>query len=62
MVRLVNPKLTYLVQVLLKDGSLADVNELGRIVVKLPLPPGTLSTLYKADDRFYKTYFTKYSV
>ncbi|XP_066158659.1 acyl-CoA synthetase short-chain family member 3, mitochondrial [Euwallacea fornicatus] len=51
----------YNVQVLLRDGSLADVNELGRIVVKLPLPPGTLTTLYKADDRFYKTYFTKYS-
>ncbi|ENN70351.1 hypothetical protein YQE_12859, partial [Dendroctonus ponderosae] len=46
---------------LLKDGSLADVNELGRIVVKLPLPPGTLTTLYKADDRFHKTYFTRHS-
>ncbi|KAL1490882.1 hypothetical protein ABEB36_011563 [Hypothenemus hampei] len=51
----------YNVQILRKDGTLADVNELGRIVVKLPLPPGTLSTLYKADDRFHKTYFTKYS-
>ncbi|XP_030756892.1 acyl-CoA synthetase short-chain family member 3, mitochondrial isoform X3 [Sitophilus oryzae] len=51
----------YNVQVLLKDGSLADVKELGRIVVKLPLPPGAMSTLYKADEKFVKTYFTKYS-
>ncbi|XP_050315471.1 acyl-CoA synthetase short-chain family member 3, mitochondrial-like [Anthonomus grandis grandis] len=51
----------YNVQVISKDGRLADKNELGRIVIKLPLPPGALTTLLKADDRFYKTYFTKYS-
>ncbi|KAG5895128.1 hypothetical protein JTB14_008563 [Gonioctena quinquepunctata] len=50
----------YNVKVLRKDGTDADVNELGRIVIKLPLAPGTLSTLYKADERFLKTYFTKY--
>ncbi|CAH1121685.1 unnamed protein product [Ceutorhynchus assimilis] len=51
----------YNVQVLLRDGSPAKTNELGRIAVKLPLPPGALSTLYKADNRFYETYFTKYA-
>ena len=30
------------------------------MVCKLPLPPGTLSTLYKGDDRFIETYFQKY--
>ncbi|EEB15004.1 luciferase, putative, partial [Pediculus humanus corporis] len=50
----------YDVRILRKDGTEADFLELGRIVVKLPLPPGTMSTLYKADDRFIETYFTKY--
>lgn len=50
----------YNVKVLRKDGSNSDTNELGRIAIKLPLPPGVLSTLYKADERFAKTYFTKF--
>ncbi|KAJ8920310.1 hypothetical protein NQ315_011972, partial [Exocentrus adspersus] len=50
----------YNVQILRKDGSVAETNELGRIAIKLPLPPGPLSSLYKADDRFVKTYFNKY--
>ncbi|CAG9859590.1 unnamed protein product [Phyllotreta striolata] len=50
----------YNVKILRKDGTEADVNELGRIVVKLPLPPGTLSTLYRAEERFIKTYFAKF--
>lgn len=35
-------------------------NELGRIVVKLPLPPSNMSTLYKNDDLFEKVYFQRY--
>lgn len=35
-------------------------NELGRIVVKLPLPPGNMSTLYRNDDLFEKVYFQRY--
>ena len=35
-------------------------NELGRVVCKLPMPPGTMSTLYKGNDRFIETYFEKY--
>lgn len=46
---------------ILKDGlTEADRGDLGQVVVKLPLPPGTMATLWKADDRFVKTYFTKY--
>ncbi|KAF4525139.1 hypothetical protein B566_EDAN005081 [Ephemera danica] len=48
------------VRVLRDDGSEAKYNELGRIACKLPLPPGTLSTLYEAPERFKKAYFTKY--
>lgn len=48
------------VRVLRSDGTEADYLELGRIVVKLPLPPGTMSSLYKAPERFVETYFTKY--
>ncbi|XP_034936285.1 acyl-CoA synthetase short-chain family member 3, mitochondrial [Chelonus insularis] len=50
----------YNVQVLREDGQQASVHELGRIAVKLPLPPGTMSTLYKAPDRFKEIYFSKY--
>lgn len=35
-------------------------NQLGRIVVKLPLPPGNMSTLYKNDDMFEKVYFKRF--
>eukprot|EP01080_Neovahlkampfia_damariscottae_P009190 gene9190-1276_t len=34
--------------------------EMGNIVIKLPLPPGTLLTLYKNDERFIAGYFHKY--
>lgn len=51
-----------IVRILRNDGTEADPLELGRIVVKLPLPPGTMSTLYKSEERFIETYFTKYPV
>ncbi|KAF5283361.1 hypothetical protein FQA39_LY04737 [Lamprigera yunnana] len=50
----------YDVRVLLNNGREAQPDELGRLVVKLPLPPGTMSTLYKASDQFNQIYFTKY--
>ncbi|CAG0916767.1 unnamed protein product, partial [Notodromas monacha] len=50
----------YNVQVLKKDGSAAAPGDLGRIVIKCPLPPGCMSTLYRADDRFQSNYFTQY--
>lgn len=33
---------------------------LGAIAIKLPLPPGTLPTLWNADDRFLKSYLTTF--
>jgi len=32
----------------------------GNIVVKLPLPPGTLTTLWRNDERYVKSYMTKF--
>jgi propionyl-CoA synthetase len=54
------PFIGYDVHVLRPDGTEANWNELGRIVCKLPLPPGTMSTLYKAPERFVQVYFSKY--
>eukprot|EP00842_Homolaphlyctis_polyrhiza_P004148 jgi/Hompol1/4734/HPOL_003859-RA len=35
-------------------------NEAGNLVVKLPLPPGSLTTLWKNDAGFQKSYLTRY--
>ncbi len=34
--------------------------ELGAIVVRLPLPPGTLPTLWNADERYVEAYLSRY--
>ncbi|MEO0390627.1 MAG: AMP-binding protein [Pseudomonadota bacterium] len=46
---------------ILDDGGhdVAD-GELGAIAVKLPLPPGTLPTLWNAEARFKKSYLTTF--
>lgn len=49
-------------KILRDDGTECNAHESGRIAVKLPLPPGTMCTLYKADERFIETYFSKYEV
>mgnify|MGYP001223201212 FL=1 len=50
----------YDVKILKSDHSVAKSNEMGDIVVKLPLPPGTFPTLWNADERYKKTYMTNY--
>ncbi|XP_021347844.1 acyl-CoA synthetase short-chain family member 3, mitochondrial-like [Mizuhopecten yessoensis] len=45
------------VKVIRQDGSKTDPMELGQIVVKLPLPPGSFSTLWKNEEKFEETYF-----
>jgi propionyl-CoA synthetase len=35
-------------------------NQMGSIVVKLPLPPGCLPTLWQQDDRFRESYLTDF--
>ncbi len=46
----------YDVQVLDEGGHPVAPGTLGAIAVKLPLPPGTLPTLWNAEDRFRKSY------
>ena len=50
----------YDVQILGEDGHELPPGELGAIAVKLPLPPGTLPTLWNAEDRFRKSYLTQF--
>jgi len=50
----------YDVKVIKPDNSLAKTNEMGDIVVKLPLPPGTFPTLWNADQRYKENYMTNY--
>ncbi|XP_046399765.1 acyl-CoA synthetase short-chain family member 3, mitochondrial [Ischnura elegans] len=47
-------------RILRDDGSEAAVGEEGRIAARLPLPPGTLSTLYKNPEQFKLLYFSTF--
>ncbi|MBT8457705.1 MAG: propionyl-CoA synthetase [Alphaproteobacteria bacterium] len=44
------------VQILDEAGHPVEPGTLGAIAVKLPLPPGTLPTLWNAEDRYRKSY------
>ncbi|MBY0135909.1 propionyl-CoA synthetase [Paracoccus yeei] len=46
----------YDVQVLDEGGNPVPPGTLGAIAIRLPLPPGTLPTLWNAEDRFRKSY------
>ncbi len=46
----------YDVQVLDSEGQEVANGEMGNIVIKLPLPPGTLPTLWQDDERFVASY------
>ena len=50
----------YDVQILDDGGHPVAPGELGAIAVKLPLPPGTLPTLWNAEDRFIKSYLNTF--
>lgn len=50
----------YDVQVLDEGGHPVAPGTLGAIAVKLPLPPGTLPTLWNAEERFRKSYLTHF--
>lgn len=48
------------IRVLAADGQPVRAGDIGAIVARLPLPPGTLPTLWNADDRFVKSYLADY--
>jgi propionyl-CoA synthetase len=50
----------YDVQILNEGGHEMQPGELGAIAVKLPLPPGTLPTLWNAPERYVKSYLTTF--
>ena len=50
----------YNVMVLDDEGNPVGANTEGNIVVKLPLPPGTLPTLWNNDKRFIESYMTTF--
>ena len=48
------------VQVLDPSGKPVAANDSGALVCKLPLPPGTLPTLWNADARYQEAYLTEF--
>lgn len=46
------------VQFLTADGQPVGANQEGIAAIKLPLPPGTLPTLWNADERFVESYLS----
>ncbi|KIN70825.1 Propionate--CoA ligase [Sulfitobacter noctilucae] len=50
----------YDVHILDETGQPQKPGELGSIAIKLPLPPGTLPTLWNATDRFMQSYLSTF--
>ena len=50
----------YNVQVLDDEGNTCKPGETGNIVIHLPLPPSCLPTLWNDNDRFKKSYLSRY--
>ena len=50
----------YDVKILDNDGNELPRGELGAVVIKLPLPPGSLPTLWNAEERFKKSYLSTF--
>ena len=51
---------TWDVRILAEDGSEKPVGEIGSVVAKLPMPPGTLPTLWQNDTRFVESYLSAF--
>jgi propionyl-CoA synthetase len=49
------------VQVLDEDGAPTPQGKIGNIVVKLPLPPGALPTLWNNDEGYRDSYLRRYA-
>ncbi|WLE99019.1 MAG: propionyl-CoA synthetase [Candidatus Electrothrix communis] len=50
----------YDVKILDSEGNELEPGEEGNIVIKLPLPPGTLATLWRNKERFISSYMSRY--
>lgn len=50
----------YFLDVLDDNGQPVEQGEIGSLVIKLPLPPGTFPNLWNAPDRYLSSYFSRY--
>ena len=50
----------YDVQVVNEVGEAIEPGDIGALVVKSPLPPGTFTTLWNAQERYIESYFSKF--
>ena len=50
----------YVVEIMDDEGKPVPPNRDGAVAIRLPLPPGTMSTLWQNDERFRDTYLTRY--
>jgi propionyl-CoA synthetase len=50
----------YVVEILDEQGNTLPPNREGAVTIRLPLPPGTLPTLWRDDERFRETYLARY--
>ena len=50
----------YEVHILDEAGAMLPANKEGAVALKLPLPPGTLPTLWRNDARYIETYLSTY--
>jgi len=50
----------YVVEILDDDGASVPANREGAVAIRLPLPPGTLPTLWRDDARYVETYLSRY--
>lgn len=51
----------YNVQILNDEGQRLPANQQGNIAIKLPLPPGCLSTIWGNPERFYSGYLSQFA-
>ena len=50
----------YTVDIVDDEGSVLPPEKEGIVTLRLPLPPGTLATLWKDDERFVETYLARF--
>ena len=50
----------YDIRVMRDDSGESSAGEIGKIVIKLPLPPGCFPTLWNNDDGFIQSYLSQY--
>jgi propionyl-CoA synthetase len=54
------PVCGYDVQIFDEDGKKLPANSLGNMVIKTPLPPGTMQTIFNDDERFVSGYLSRF--